>query len=90
MFDRLLSPNGRRIAEKEQLGRHGTATLLALGWTDYQGTAQTTEGNPPLAGWVIPGTDQHVDVHRRTRTGSTRLGDNTGTKDNRLPTRDNT
>jgi len=83
MFDRLLSPNGRRIARTDTLGERGTTQLRQLGWTDYDGPAQATysKHTPALSGWVVPRTDQNVDTLRRTRTGLLTLGTNTGTHD---------
>lgn len=83
MADRLLSPNGRRIARKSDLGVNGVGQLLKFGWTDYDGPAQATysKHSPALSGWVVRGSDERVDLQRLNETGTVELGNTTGTHD---------
>lgn len=58
---RLLSPTRRRIctidAARQARDPNLAINLRHAGWTNYPGPAKTDKN-----GWVIPGTDQAVDI----------------------------
>lgn len=75
MAVRLLSPNRRRIVNLDSMSARGIMQLRGQGWKDYDGPARvTTDDQPALSGWIIPGTDPRLDAVRTARTGSRDLG----------------